>query len=73
MGVVYKILAKVLSRRLKKVFPDIISEVQTAFLDGTDIFDGVMIANEVVDWWKKSKGKGVILKLDIEKAYDSVN
>lgn len=73
MGVVYKILAKVLSRRLKNVLPDIISEVQTAFLDGTDIFDGVMIANEVVDWWKKSKGKGVILKLNIEKAYDSVN
>ncbi|CAL5382198.1 unnamed protein product [Camellia sinensis] len=31
IGVVYKILAKILSRRLKKVLPDVISEVQTAY------------------------------------------
>lgn len=50
-----------------------ISEVQTTFLGGRNIFDGVMIANEMVDWWKKSKMKGVVIKLDFEKAYDSVN
>ena len=50
VGVVYKILAKVLSKRLKQVLPDVISEVQTAFLGGKNIFDGVMIAYEVVDW-----------------------
>lgn len=35
--------------------------------------DGVLIANEVVDWWKKSNRKGLILKLHFEKAYDTVN
>lgn len=35
--------------------------------------DGVLIANEVVDWWKKLNRKGLILKLDFEKAYDTVN
>ncbi|XP_028101426.1 uncharacterized protein LOC114300760 [Camellia sinensis] len=35
--------------------------------------DGVLIANEVVDWWKKSKKNGLILKLDFQKAYDTVN
>lgn len=73
IGVLHKILAKILSRRLKKVLPDVINEMQTAFLAGRNIFDGIMIANEVVDWWKKSKTKGVILKLDFEKAYDSIN
>ncbi|XP_028108390.1 uncharacterized protein LOC114307191 [Camellia sinensis] len=30
-------------------------------------------ANEVADGWKKAKRKGVILKLDFEKACDSIN
>lgn len=32
-----------------------------------------MIANEVIEWWKFSKSKRVILKIDFEKAYDPVN
>ena len=31
------------------------------------------IANEVIDSWQKRKEKGLICKLDIEKAYDSIN
>lgn len=73
LNLVYKILSKVLSRRLSLVLPNIISEVQSAFIGGRHIFDGIMIANEVVDWWKKHKKRGLILKLDFEKAYDSVN
>lgn len=73
VGSMYKILSKVLSRRLRKVLPEIISEAQSAFLSGRNILDGVLIANEVVDGWKKARRQGVILKLDFEKAYDSVN
>ncbi|XP_028099375.1 uncharacterized protein LOC114298914 [Camellia sinensis] len=40
---------------------------------GRNILDGVFIANEVVDGWKKTNTKGLILKLDFEKAFDSVN
>ncbi|XP_028112042.1 uncharacterized protein LOC114310295 [Camellia sinensis] len=54
---VYKILAKVLSRRLRQVLPMIISEVQYGFLSGRCIFDGILIANEVMDWRKKTKSK----------------
>ncbi|XP_028076768.1 uncharacterized protein LOC114278826 [Camellia sinensis] len=46
---------------------------QSVFLGGRNILDGVLIANEVVDWWKKSRRKGLILKLDFQKAYDTVN
>lgn len=37
------------------------------------IFDGILIANEVIHIWKQNKENGVILKLDFEKAYDCVN
>ena len=42
-------------------------------MGGRNILDGVLIANEVVNLWKKEKRKGVILKLDFEKAYDNIN
>lgn len=70
---IYKILAKILSRRMKEVLPAVINEVQSAFVSGRHILDGVMIANEVIDGWHKAKKGGIILKLDFEKAYDSLN
>lgn len=50
VGSIYKILAKVQSQRLKKVLPRLVSEVQTAFIGGRCILDGVLIANEVIKW-----------------------
>ncbi|XP_028072978.1 uncharacterized protein LOC114275182 [Camellia sinensis] len=38
-----------------------------------NILDGILIANEIVDGWKRSSQKGLALKLDFEKPYDSIN
>jgi len=35
--------------------------------------DSVLVANETIDYLKKEKKKGVIVKVDYEKAYDSVD
>ncbi|GMP57019.1 hypothetical protein CsSME_00021277 [Camellia sinensis var. sinensis] len=69
----YKVLSKVLANRIKQVLPIVIDKAQSAFVGGINIVDGVLIANEVVDWWKKSKKKGLILKLDFQKTYNTVN
>ncbi|RVW50079.1 putative ribonuclease H protein [Vitis vinifera] len=71
LGGLYKLLAKVLANRMKKVVGKVVSTSQNAFVKGRQILDASLIANEVIDMWQKQKEKGIICKLDIEKAYDN--
>ncbi|RVW41291.1 Endonuclease MutS2 [Vitis vinifera] len=73
LGGLYKLLSKVLANRLKKVVGEVVSTSQNAFVKGRQILDASLIANEVIDTWQKQKEKGIICKLDIEKAYDNIN
>ena len=69
----YKILAKVLENRLKKLLPRIISHEKSAFVSGRSITDNVLLAFEIIHHMKKkSEGKkgDVAFKIDISKAYN---
>ncbi|GJW43033.1 RNA-directed DNA polymerase, eukaryota, reverse transcriptase zinc-binding domain protein [Tanacetum coccineum] len=72
IGSFYKIVAKILSNRLCIVMPDLISDVQTAFISKRQILDGPFILNELISWCKYHKIKAMIFKADFEKAFDSV-
>ena len=73
LGCLYKLLAKVLARRLAAVMNFIISTSQSTFLKGRNLVDGVLVVNELVDYAKKAKKECLIFKVDFEKAYDSVD
>lgn len=47
IGSIYKIIAKVLAFRLKRVLRSVIDEVQTGFIKGWNILDGPSIINEI--------------------------
>ncbi|GJZ47895.1 putative RNA-directed DNA polymerase, eukaryota, reverse transcriptase zinc-binding domain protein [Tanacetum coccineum] len=61
------------SKRVKKAMGNVVGDVQNAFIKGRFILDGVLIANKTVDYLKKNRSKGLIFKVDFEKAYDSLN
>ena len=68
----YKIIVKVLSGRLRGILHETIHYTQGAFVQGRQILDVVLIANEIVDERRRSGKEGVVFKIDFEKAYDHV-
>ncbi|RVW99807.1 LINE-1 retrotransposable element ORF2 protein [Vitis vinifera] len=68
----YKVIEKVLSGLLGGVLPETIHSTQGAFVQGRQILDAVLIANEIVDEKRRSGEEGVVFKIDFEKAYDHV-
>jgi len=55
------------------VIGTVIFDAQSAFIKGCQIFDGILIANEIVDEARKKKKKLLLFKVDFEKAYDSID
>ena len=69
----YKWLAKVLANRLKVVVAKVISKAKNAFVEGRQILDAILIANEAIDSILKNKDCVILCKRDIKKAYDYVD
>ena len=72
VGAMYKIISKVLAGIIKNVISSIIDDRQSAFIKDRGILDSVLMATEVVEDIRRGGGSGLCLKVDFEKAYDSV-
>eukprot|EP00253_Pinus_taeda_P015318 PITA_15318 len=70
---IYKIIAKVIANRLVPILSRNISMEQFGFLDGRQIHEAIGVAQEVLHNIKQKKKKGVVLKIDLSKAYDRIN
>jgi len=72
IGCIYKIISKSLYLRLKSVLHKVIDQTQSAFLEGRGLLDSFVVANETIDEVKREKKKCIKVKVDYEKAYDSI-
>ena len=74
-NVIYKLISKVLTNKLKSILPKVVSESQSAFIPGKLITDNILVAFETLHHMyhqKTGKYGSMALKLDMSKAYDRV-
>jgi len=72
LNVDYKILARVLSNRLKLVIESIINKYQTCCIPNRDIADTIASIRDIITYCDNEKTDGYIIKIDQEKAFDRV-
>lgn len=71
--VLYKIIAKILAARMQPVMASIIHEAQSGFMPGRKIADNIIMAHELVKaYQRKGISPRMMMKVDLQKAYDSV-
>ncbi|XP_058111303.1 uncharacterized protein LOC131254332 [Magnolia sinica] len=71
---IYKIFTKIVVARLSFILPKLISKEQGVFVKGRLIAENIAIAHEVFrEINRKVRGGNLLLKLDMEKAYDKVD
>jgi hypothetical protein len=73
-NIVYKVITKILANQLHPGLNDIVSWNQGAFIPQRSIAENILLAQELVSDYHKSRGKArCALKIDLMKAYDSVS
>ena len=68
-----KLASKTLAKRLEKVLPEVIHFNQNAFVKVRKIFDAVRAINDVIDYAKYKDIPGILVAIDFEEAFDSLN
>ncbi|PKU86799.1 Putative ribonuclease H protein [Dendrobium catenatum] len=73
-NVFYKIIAKILSNRMKEVMTHIIHTSQTGFIKQRMSTDNIVLASEILSEFNSKPGENYFCaKLDIKKAFDTIS
>ena len=68
----YKIAAKSIANRMKKILPKIINNDQTGFLKDRFIGENIRLIDSIINYTNLEQIPGLLLFIDFEKAFDSI-
>jgi len=68
----YKLLAKILSTRLKNVISKIINPDQTGYITGRYIGENIRTVADTIEYITQNKESALIILIDFEKAFDTI-
>ena len=72
--VLYKCISKLICSRLKLVLGDLIDQAQVAFVAGRNIMHNILFCQDLVKHYsRKNCAPSFLLKIDLCKAYDTMN
>ena len=72
INVDYKILAKVIAKRIESSLPKLINPDQTGFIKGRYIGQNVRLLNDLMEYTEANHIPGIFLFIDFKKAFDTL-
>ncbi|GJR36423.1 RNA-directed DNA polymerase, eukaryota, reverse transcriptase zinc-binding domain protein [Tanacetum coccineum] len=73
-NVIFKCISKVINERIKECLGNLVSQNQSAFIPNRQIQDNILISQGLLNGYdRKDRPKRVALKIDLQKAYDTIN
>ncbi|GJX67235.1 RNA-directed DNA polymerase, eukaryota, reverse transcriptase zinc-binding domain protein [Tanacetum coccineum] len=73
-NVIYKCISKIITNRIKGSLGSIVGQYQSAFVPNRHIQDNILLSQELLKGYeRKDRPNRVAMKIDIQKAYDTVN
>jgi hypothetical protein len=73
LNCVFKIFTKFITNRFSLMIDRLVCQQQSAFIKGRFILESVVSAHKIIHEMHRKKVKGLVFKIDYEKAYDRVN
>ena len=72
-NVIYKIVSKVIENILNPLLSGLINPEQSGFVEGQQILDGIIMAQQYIHSLKCSRLPRMLIKLDIANDFDKLN
>ena len=69
----YKILAKIVTERMKKVLTQLIGVEQQGFVEEGDIAGNLLLVKEMIEYCNEEDIEGSMIMMDFMKAYDRID